>query len=793
MGSKIFAESGLIFATINLMQGSEKKNLFLVLISSLLFGSSLSVILTKLLITQFNLNFLSLNMIGVTPILAYNKTFDLLDFALAGVFSFLFFVINFYGKSIVSHFRKNADFDFATTLLFIFSITVFIQTHFIIFSGTQAILLMVGFEIVYFALGIFGKNLNLSNLITELKTNTGKIKLQNGIFLGFILLLITNKLTTIPGLSVSFLVTIPLLLLAVSGKRLNKFLENFPGFLLLLAILFPTNLIQILILLVLTIVTGFVIQKFRPGLISKNWITLFLNPALIIFLIVYNPNFNIGNFDSIEEGFWLGWVQRLINGEVLYRDVAVYHTPFMVWGMYLTSLFTGFNIYSERLFLHLLQVLAVIIFFFFSRKVIGNTIFALLATTVFLGIASSLTGNKIDFLRNNFEIRLALPLLSLLVLFIYFQSKKTWQVLLSGILGVVAFLTSIESGLVVLITLFLSLNFFSDSGFSKLKFRENGVFFAGVLGSLGIFLGYLVFNGALSGFFDQIFFYSSAFSSGYFNLAMERSVPYAFFYFDMFDEYLDSVTIFWESTKLIFYGFLIFGIYKFFSGQKFSLENKYVLTTSFFGFVLTRAALGRSDWYHLVSILSVAVILLFFAFYKLYFSQKILTAVLIAFLLFVMIRPAVNNYFLSNTIFKFETYGRVTADYNAYYFDRGSGALLGLDKETKPTLELIEYIQQNSTKEDKIFVYPWSPEIYFYADRKNATKFDTPLAFFSDKYQNQMVEELKNNPPKFIISNEGMKVGDLTNGALPLVKEYIDINYQTEKSFGPLDLMVPKN
>ena len=43
-----------------------------------------------------------------------------------------------------------------------------------------------------------------------------------------------------------------------------------------------------------------------------------------------------------------------------------------------------------------------------------------------------------------------------------------------------------------------------------------------------------------------------------------------------------------------------------------------------------------------------------------------------------------------------------------------------------------------------------------------------------------------------IFNNENMKVGDLTNSALPIVKGYINANYKTEKSFGPMDIMTLK-
>ncbi len=758
------------------------KKVWLVLISSLLFGSSLSLIVTKFFIEKFNINFLSLDMPGVSEKLAYDKTFDLLDFGFAGILSLIFFFVNYYAARFLSKDNENI---FAALLLFIFSITTFFQTHFLIFASSQVLVMVFVFQLVYFGILRFGEDFNLNKISEELRTNNGKLRFKNGIFLGFIFLLLTNLLTTIPALSLAFLVITPLLAISITTKRIQKFLENFPGILLILAILFPTNTPRLIGLLILLVISGILILKFKPGILLKNWYVNFLNPALIIFLVAFNPSFNVGNFDSVEEGFWLAWVQRLINGEVLYRDANVYHSPLIPWGMYLFSKLNGFTIHSERLFLHLLQVSGFIIYFFFARKVIKNTAFAILSLFVFMAITSSAV-------RNNIEIRIGLPLLSMLFLFTYFQIRKYRILIMAGVVGVLSFLLSIEGGLVAILVLILSLNFFSESKInSKEKLKENIYLFSGILGSSLVFVGYLLATNSLPPFIDQTSFYAKAFSMGYFNTPIDRSVTHAYFHFDVFDEYLDSVTIFWEITKLTFYGFLIFGIYKFFSRKKFTTENSMILTTAFFGLVLTRAALGRSDWYHLLFVSCIALLLIFYTLSKLFETKKLLALALTLFIVFVVARPSINNAYLNTLLFKYETYGKVIGEYKAYYFDRGAGALIGSEIDTQPMFEMIEYVQLNSSANEKIFVFPWNPEVYFYADRGNATKIDTPYAFFSEEYQDEMISDLQNNKPKFVIYNEGMNFGNLSTGTVRKVNEYIRSNFKTEKTFGPFQVMTP--
>jgi len=78
----------------------------------------------------------------------------------------------------------------------------------------------------------------------------------------------------------------------------------------------------------------------HPDIVVYAVIKLFLekNKSLIyslalFFMISYDPLFYFGNLDSVEEGFWLAWLQRLISGQTLYKDVAVYHPPGIIWGL----------------------------------------------------------------------------------------------------------------------------------------------------------------------------------------------------------------------------------------------------------------------------------------------------------------------------------------------------------------------------------------------------------------------------------------------------------------------------
>jgi len=389
----------------------QKGNPVLLLISSLFLGSALSLIISQVFINLFSLKLLNPAIPGMSLDLNISKTFDVTDFYITLVLSLILFFINNFKKGL-----------FAVFSLLIFSITLFLQTHFVFFSAKQVLLLFVSLEIIYFALCFFDKKLaGITEIFQKIHEKEVLISLQNGLFSGFFLMLLYNNLTTIPLLSLMWLFFIPLLLASIAAKSPNskatKFLTTLPGGLFVTSIFFSNNLNYLLGLLGLLLAVSAIIWYFKFNFFQKDFVIKFLNPSLLIFLLVFNPLFFMGNFDSVEEGFLLSWLQRLSSGEVLYKDVGVYHPPLITWGMYLFSKISGLSIYSERLFLHLLQITGAIIYFFFTQKLTKNIYFSFAALILFLSFTSS-------DLRNNVEIRVGIGLLAYFSFLNSLKSKR---------------------------------------------------------------------------------------------------------------------------------------------------------------------------------------------------------------------------------------------------------------------------------------------------------------------------------------------------------------------------------
>ncbi len=144
---------------------------------------------------------------------------------------------------------------------------------------------------------------------------------------------------------------------------------------------------------------------------------------------------------------------------------------------------------------------------------------------------------------------------------------------------------------------------------------------------------------------------------------------------------------------------------------------------------------------------------------------------------------------MENQVFKFQSYGKFLDSYNKYDFSEG-GIFVGKETDTGSLNTLIKKVSEITNPSDKIFVYPWSPEIYLFTNRKNATLIDTPYAFFSDKFQDEMIKDLETNKPKIIIYNAEMKFGNLTPDSLPILNKYIQSNYKGIESFGNNQLLI---
>lgn len=751
-----------------------RDKLFYLLLASVLLGSSVSAVVSRLLTGIIAIGLIKPNsdIPALSPELISLKNYDLLEFTLTSIFAFLFFVVNAF---IYRFFKKVNTLNLLKVsilpemFLLLFSLSAFAQTHFINFSGKAVILMLIFGEIIYFLLVKLSKQ---PFLVTF-----NPLVICNGFLLGFYLLLIGNLLTTALVIPICLMISMPIFYI-VAEKSARRFLSSPAHLLLASSIAFPANFFALLVLgLVFGVIALAIKDKPLHNIHISRFLKHFVYPVIVLFVLLFDPAFFVGNFDSVEEGFWLGWMQRLIIGESLYKDVAVHQPPLITWGMYLFSSFAGFSVYNSRLFLHLLQIAGLMIYYFVINRAIKDIINKIVAFLLILNFTSILV-------KNNVEIRTGVGLLALLVGHKFLLTKKTIWLVLAGVLCAVSVLVSTEVGIAAFISLLLTLLLIPR------KLKNLGLLLVGVtMGVLPIII-LLGIQGALDPAISQIIFYSRAFANGYFNTPLERAISLSFLRWHIIDEYLSSIAFMWELARLFVVSAIFFiaaGIY----AKKVEARMLFIASIAFFGLILFRSTLGRSDFYHLLFVLLPSIVLIFYLTETLFPKKTYPSLVLSGVMLLFFTRLWFGDGFIDKALFKIQTYGHVIGSYKSYNLER-SGILVGEEINTKDTEALVEYINLNSSPQDSIFVYPWMPELYFLANKKNATHFDTPYSFFSPAYQSQQIEQLNRNKPKIVVYNKEMRFGNLSPESLPAVNQYLQQNFLSVFQIGNNQILVPK-
>lgn len=754
--------------------------MFLLVISSLLYGSSLGVVLAKFITDRKLLSLLDTRIPGVAGNILWVKNYDIFEFIFSVFFSFAIFFFNYLITQ--KNFRSNINEKNKWSLIFFTfsSLIIFVQSHFITHSGVFLTAIYALIQILF----IF----SVKGFRKKIEYRFDKNILLNSFFLGFNLMLIVNAFTTGSAISLIFLL-LPVFVYPFLGTRFSKFVESPAHLIFLFCVIKPTSATFLLLLLFVTVLLNLTFQIFikNPVFLNKNWWTYVLFFGFM-FLITYNPYFFIGNFDPVEEGFWFGWLQSMINNKHLYKDVAIYHPPLLIWSLYIFTSATDFTIKNVRLFFHLLQITSYFIFFLFAKELSKKKLNIAVATIIMISLSQTL-------IKNNIDVRLAPGLLSLWFWGLYLRTQNNKYLFSTGFASAIAVFTSTEVGVASLASVIAAIILTQEN-----KLRKISKYVIGL--SIGVIpvTAYLAWTGSLSSFISQIYFYISSFSRGYFNYPLERAIEVSSLRYHLIWQNFSKQAWVAESSRMVILAvpmLILTTLYpinlkKFLSFRfpTLSATDALALSSSFFGLVLFRSVLGRSDYYHILFVTLVSIPLTMYIIER-FIESKTISLTIITFMLFVMFSLQINENYLSQFFFKYTNYGKIIDEYKAYSSER-SGILVGTEVEVEDIDGVVKYLDENTTTDQSIFVFPWNPEIYFLADRKNATSFDTPYAFWSDAYQDKMIYEIALNKPKYVVYNKEQNFGGLTPDALKKVKDYIGENFVVEVEYYPYQILKQK-
>jgi len=741
-------------------------NLF-VLLGSIFFSFGLCKSVVYLINKVFPINFFPTSTFetipGLTQELAQIKSIDLAEFYIFVLIAFFLLLGNFI---ISKHQNKKAViFDiiyFATSIIF------YLQTNFVGFSGKLVLVFFAIFQILFW--------LNSILKIKYKKIEWDGHLFLNGLLVGLVLMQFVSKWNYSLLLPWFTLLLLPFLYHILPWK----FLKNPCHIILGLLMVFHGNFLWMGILLVALVLMIIITEKLQSEKINKVFDILFkLYPYLLIVIVAFNPLYYWSNLDSVEEGFWLGWLYRLLNGQHLYNDVLVYHPPLIIWGLKFFVTVFGTTIANVKLFFHLLQIFSYCIFYIVIKNVITNKNGRVIIMLMIMSLSPNLV-------KNNVEIRVAMGLLAILPIMFYLKKKDMKLLFLSGILSGLSLFTSVEVGAVALVSIliFLFLIVKEYKIISKIFVYLSGF---GIITSIILLILYS--QGALGGMLEQLSFYTKVFSQGYFNMAAPRSDLLPLLDWRQIDNFWGSTGWWWQFGEASIVLSLFLSLKRYFGlkeGKNYMIDGAMIIL-SLFGLLMFRTALGRSDLYHLLFPLFISLILLGYLI-EIYFKKSTYVFLFTLILFSTSLnRDTFNKHFIYGQVEKLQSYGIIPGTYKMFNSPK-YGLAVDQGENTLDTDNLLNYLSETDPNQ-KIFAYPWMPEIYFLSNRQNATSDDTPCSFFTEEYQERKIMELLKVKDVLIIYNKDLGFGSCSADSLKTLNNFILNNYSPINQFGKVNVL----
>jgi len=546
----------------------------------------------------------------------------------------------------------------------------------------------------------------------------------------------------------------------------------------------------------------------------------------IIFLACFNPHFPHGLIVSMEAGQHLSWVNAILEGKIPYRDMWMHYGPLQEYSIaFLMKLF-GTTLLVQRAFFHIGFILALIIGHFLAKAIIKNRFFTYMATWLLI------TETTWPFWTSRWGgLRVGFGFLGILLLVLYNNRNKSIYLYLAGIISMLAFLNSIDYGMILLavtsIYLLSSLLIPKEHKFKALP-REIGTYLLGIATVLIPFFIYYAQVGALKEYIsiisqDTLLTYPRAIMKSIAEATPGKHVPWLdlrminngwmFIKSLNFKFYLYSFVLFVTALYLLrkaftkrfstpernilvlgifSLGLFVFGLRRFPSPQfRYGLSGVVILTA----FFLNQGVLYLYGYYKYGNIIEARK-------KKKPYPRKYDTKFALLSLLFVVLLfwyyALPNNFAYGINFIKdnLNRYGKTpSVELVPLRISRAGGAWVPR-QQAKHITDVTNYIMKHTLPDEGIFVFPHEGYYYFFTERTNPTRFGIAIAarFRPTIYEKEIIRDLEKDKTKYIIYTTDSYCTPDTNpikneNKIPLVVDYIKKNYNIEKEFGGTSIL----
>jgi hypothetical protein len=488
-------------------------------------------------------------------------------------------------------------------------------------------------------------------------------------------------------------------------------------------------------------------------------IDAFILSAVVIF-ITWHPLYLHGKMNLFELGLYLPGIDGILHGQIPYRDFFYLRGPFEIYVPAVMMRLFGENVAVLETCFYVGTVVSMIICVLLAVEMFQTRLFLCLFVPVFI----ARTFPRVVFTYWG-GMRYALGILALLLMVKFFKQRRQLLLYLSGVVSALALMTSVEIGVCLFpavgATLLLALFYEKKNAWFWIK--SLGVYIAGVLTVLLIFVFYMLTTNSLGPFIEAV--YAVVFKSHpTFVTYLTSTAPKTAgqFIYSMLPgthnfKYLTPMYLYVVTSVYIGIRFL---------RKNLSWFDLAVTVVAGYGFFLYLAAFRIIEGGQFETALQPEKILLFLGLEILYFYIKdkfsgvalkfFIAAVVISTMVFSLGKYA-HRFF----IFKYVSHGfnlhkkgidpLYGFEYKTITFDRGKGMVVPADQGVELE-QVVSYIQTHSLPTDKVFVYPDKGAYSFFMERPYVGRFPIAcLSWMNDNWPKELMQSLKEQEPAYAV------------------------------------------
>lgn len=482
-------------------------------------------------------------------------------------------------------------------------------------------------------------------------------------------------------------------------------------------------------------------------------ITYFALPVLLLLFVHFR------GLSFPDEGYILHSAQRILQGDIMYKDFFMVYMPGSAYAAVLSFLFFGQSILAGRLFAFILSLLTAWGIFLLLQRTTKNNTVSYMATLAYVAWGPS----HINYIWPTM-LSITTSIFCLLFLQRAITLGKLKDYFFVGITLGLTIITKQNFAVALLIT-----TFFALIQTKKLTVKTIQKIWAGALIPIILFLLSLLTTNSLNSFLENIYFYTIK------GIVLENIYTTPFVHGDTnFDKFLNTIGY----SFPLFISTVSF-IVLFCKNSKYAYISLFVILFYIFSIRPT------PDYVHIVPILSLLGLPFAFLVPVKNALKKIFLVLFAVFILAGLYSAIFKGFYRWETPLIHK--GWTTPLIENSIFSNTASSLIFVDKSSEKSIrELSIFFQKNALQNEYIFVNYYSPMMYFITNTKNPTRFEIiDQSSFYIPFQDKITQSIQEKNVRFIISYK--------KNSGSFLEEFIKENYNLAFTTGDITVWQKKN